>query len=49
MENLSREQREAVFDESVDTDLDEVPSEFLAELSADAERLIASRESQHTD
>jgi hypothetical protein len=38
-----------VFDDSIVTDLSEVPPEFLAAVRADAERLIASRESQHTD
>lgn len=49
MEKLSREEQQAVFDESIVTDLSEVPPEFLAQVRADAERLIASRESQHTD
>ena len=49
MEKLSREQQQAVFDESVVVDLSEVPPEFLAEVRADAERLIAAREAQHTD
>lgn len=49
METLSRAEQQAVFDESVIADLDEVPAEFLAKVRADAERLIASRESQRTD
>lgn len=49
MEKLSRDQQQAIFDGSIVTDLDEVPPEFLAAVRADAERLIASRESQHTD
>jgi hypothetical protein len=49
MEKLSREEQQAVFDESIVTDLSEVPPEFLDQVRADAERLIASRESQHTD
>jgi hypothetical protein len=49
LEKLSREEQQAVFDESIVTDLSEVPPEFLAAVRADAERLIASREAQHTD
>lgn len=49
MEKLSREEQQAIFDESLVTDLSQVPIEFLAKVRADAERLIASRESQHTD
>lgn len=49
LEKLSREEQQAVFDESIVTDLSEVPREFLAAVRADAERLIASREAQHTD
>jgi len=49
MENLSRGQQQAVFDESVVTDLDKVPSEFLDRVRADAERLIEAHESQPTD
>jgi hypothetical protein len=49
MENLSRRQQQAVFDESVVTDLDRVPSEFLDQVRADAERLIEAHESQPTD
>ena len=49
MEKLSRDQQQAIFDESIVTDLSEVPPEFLAKVRADAERLIASRETQHTD
>lgn len=46
-EKLSRIERQAIFDESIVTDLDEVPPEFLAQVRADAERLVASRESKH--
>lgn len=49
MEKLSREEQQAIFDESVVTDLSEVPPALLARVRADAERLIASREAQHTD
>ena len=49
MENLSRRQQQAVFDESVVTDLDKVPSEFLHQVRADAERLIEVHRSQPTD
>jgi hypothetical protein len=49
MENLSRREQQAIFDESVVTDLDSVPSEFLNLVRADAERLIEVHESQPTD
>lgn len=49
MEKLSRAEQQAIFDESVVTDPELVPAEFLATVRADAERLIAARESQHTD
>lgn len=49
METLTREQQQAIFDESIVTDLDQVPAEFLAQARADAERLIESRETQHSD
>jgi len=49
MEDLSRDQQQTVIDESIVTDLSEVPPEFLAKVRADAERLIASRQSQHSD
>lgn len=49
MEKLSRDEQQAIFDESIITDLSEVPPEFLAKVREDAERLIASRETQHTD
>jgi hypothetical protein len=49
MEKLSLAQQQAILDESIVTDLDEVPSEFLTQVRADAKRLIESRESQHTD
>jgi hypothetical protein len=49
MENLSRRQQQAVFDESVVTDLDTVPSEFVDQVRADAQRLIEAHESQPTD
>jgi hypothetical protein len=49
MENLSRREQQAIFDESVVTDLDSVPSEFLDLVRADAERLIEVHESQPTD
>jgi hypothetical protein len=47
MESLSRDQQQAVFDESVVTDFNEVPTDFLDQIRADAERLIdPSHESQ---
>ncbi len=49
MDHLTRDQQQAVFDESIVTDLDAVPAEFLEQVRADAERLVASRESQPTD
>lgn len=49
LEKLSREEQQAIFDESIVTDLSKVPHEFLAAVRVDAERLIASREPQHTD
>lgn len=49
LEQLSREERQAIFDESIVTDLRQVPPGFLATVRADAERLIAAREAQHTD
>jgi hypothetical protein len=49
MENLSRREQQAIFDESVVTDLDSVPSDFLNLVRADAERLIEVHESQPTD
>ena len=49
MDQLTRDQQQAVFDESIVTDLGAVPPEFLAQVRADAERLVASRESQPTD
>jgi hypothetical protein len=49
MENLSRREQQAIFDESEVTDLDSVPSEFLDLVRADAERLIEVHESQPTD
>ena len=49
LETLSREQQQAIFDESIITDLDQVPAEFLAQARADAERLIESRETKHSD
>ena len=47
MEKLTRDQQQAIFDESIVTDLSEVPPEFLAQVRADAERLISTRETQH--
>lgn len=49
MEKLSRDEQQAIFDESIVTDLNEVSPEFLAQVRADAERLIESHESRHTD
>lgn len=49
MESLTRREQQAIFDESVVIDLDSVPSEFLDQVQADAERLIEARESQPTD
>jgi len=49
MESLSRDQQQAIFDESIVTDLNEVPSNFLAQVRADATRLIEPHETQRTD
>ncbi len=49
MESLSRDQQQAIFDDSIVTDLAQVPAAFLAQVRADAERLIESRETQHSD
>lgn len=49
MERLSRAEQQKVFDQSVIEDVEDVPAEFLANVRVDAEKLIASRESQHTD
>lgn len=49
MERLGREQQQAIFDESLIADLDQVPAEFLAQVRADAERLVERRETQHSD
>ena len=45
---LSGEQQ-AIFDESIVTDLDEVPPAFLAQVRADAERLLGTDERRPTD
>jgi hypothetical protein len=49
MEKPSLAEQRAIFDESVVTDPELVPAEFLAKVRADAERLIAAGESPHTD
>ena len=49
VEKLSREQQQAIFDESIVTDLAEVPPAFLARVRADAQRLIDRRETQRAD
>ena len=49
METLSRDEQQAIFDESIVTDLSEVPPEFLAKIRADAQGLVEAHESQRTD
>lgn len=49
LENLSRPEQQAIFDESTITDLHEVPAPFLAKVRADARRLIEAREASVTD
>ncbi len=49
LEMLSRDEQQAIFDESIVTDLSEVPPAFLTRVRADAEWLIAARETQPTD
>ena len=43
MERLTRDQQQAIFDESVVTDLSQVPPEFLAQVRADARILTSER------
>ena len=40
LEQLSRAEQQAIFDESIVTDLSEVPPAFLAQVRADAELLL---------
>lgn len=49
LEQFSRAEQQAVFDESIVTDLSEVPPAFLARVRADAERLLETDERQTTD
>ena len=49
MDSLSRDQQQAIFDESIVTDLNEVPPNFLEQVRAAATRLIESHETQRTD
>lgn len=49
MDQLTRDQQQAVFEESIVSDLDTVPAKFLEQIRADAERLVASLESRPTD
>lgn len=49
MEKLTRTEQQAIFDDSIVADLDDVPAEFLARVRADAERLIATRGTSSTD
>lgn len=49
LEKLSRAEQQAIFDESIVTDLTEVPPAFLAQVRADAERLLETDERQTAD
>ncbi len=49
LEKLTRAEQQAIFDESIVTDLDEVPPAFLAQVRADAERLLGTDERRPTD
>ena len=49
LEQLSRAEQQAIFDESIVTDLSEVPPAFLAHVRADGERLMETDERQTTD
>jgi hypothetical protein len=49
VEKLSREQQQAIFDESIVTDLAEVPPDFLARVRTDAQQLIERRETQRAE
>jgi hypothetical protein len=49
VDKLSREQQQAIFDESIVTDLADVPPTFLTQVRADAQRLIERRETQRTE
>lgn len=40
LEKLSRAEQQAIFDDCIVTDLDQVPPAFLAQLRADVERLL---------
>ena len=45
LEQMTPAERQAIFDASIVTDLDQVPPEFLARVRARAERIIAQTES----
>ena len=45
LEQMSAQERHAIFDASIVTDLDHVPPEFLARVKARAEQIIAQAES----
>jgi hypothetical protein len=49
LEKFSRNEQQAIFDQAIITDLDDVPPAFLAKVRAEGERLIAARESQRSD
>ena len=49
LEKLTRAEQQAIFDDSIVTDLDEVPPAFLAQVRADAERLLGTDERRPTD
>jgi len=49
VENLSREQQQAIFEGSIVTDLADVPPDFLARVRADAQELIERRETQRAE
>lgn len=45
LEQMTPAERQAIFDASIVTDLDQVPPEFLARVRARVERIIAESES----
>ncbi len=48
LEKLSRAQQQQIFDESLVTDLDEVPPEFLERIRADVRDHITEHEAHDT-
>ena len=45
LEQMSPTERKAIFDASIETDLDQVPPEFLARVRARVEKIIAETDS----